>query len=136
MRAKILTLGLIYFLMLGSVLSAEKKDIINSWQELFPDLIERIYIIMKDGKIFKHTTLEERRISSNAWMLKDALKQTPYKIKDITIIIHNHRFKRKFSTGDWTFYRDLKRRGFNGRFLLYCHRTNKIYDIEDKAKSR
>ncbi|GAI07418.1 unnamed protein product [marine sediment metagenome] len=85
---------------------------------------------MKDGKVFKHTTLEQKRISINAWMLKQALKQTQYKIKDIAIIIHNHRSKRKFSRGDWIFYRNLKRYGFIGRFLHYCHMTKEVYDIE------
>jgi len=127
---KIFILGLT--LIISSVLSAGKKNI--SCEELFPDPVERMYVVMTDGKPFKHTTYEERRISSNAWMLKDALKQTSYKIKDIVIIIHNHRAKRKFSNGDWTFYRDLKRYGFSGLFLHYCHMTEKIYDIEKESK--
>jgi len=45
MRAKTLTLALIYLLMLGSVLSAEKRNPINSWQELFTEPCETIYII-------------------------------------------------------------------------------------------
>jgi len=136
MKRKIFTVGLIYSLIISFALSAEKKNISYSYEELFPDLVERMYIIMKDGKIFKHSTLEQTRISLNAWMLKKALKQMQYKVEDILIIIHNHRFKRKFSTGDWTFYSSLKRYGFSGRFLHYCHQTKEVYDIEKKSKGK
>ena len=134
MRAKILILGLIFPLMVGSVLSGEKVN--YNWQEFFPDPVEQMYIIMEDGKIFKLTTLEQRRISLNAWELKKCLKHTQYKIEDIETIIHNHRFKRKFSSGDWKFYGDLKRYGFNGLFLHYCHMTNGVYNIEGEEKSK
>ncbi|MCK4816037.1 hypothetical protein KA005_09705, partial [bacterium] len=96
--------------------------------------VERIYIIMKDGARLKDTNYEERLVRISAGLFENALKKKGYKIKDIATIIHNHRFKREFSPADWRFYRDLKRRGFNGRFLIYCHRTNKVYNIEDKAK--
>jgi len=57
-----------------------------------------------------------------------------YRIKDIAIIIHNHFLDDKFSHRDWRQYRDLKNRGFNGLFLMYCHRTNKTYCLEDKKR--
>ncbi len=138
MRAKILTLGLIYFLLLGSVLSAEKKRQINFWQSLFTEPCEIVYFIMKDGQPFRCSSGRVKSIHVPIEELKKKLKneEKAYKIKDIAIVIHNHRTKRRFLPADWKFYRELKRRGFNGRFLLYCHRTNKIYDIEDKAKSR
>ena len=129
MRTKILTLGLICLLMLGSVLYAKEKYI-KSWQDYFPDPVERIYIIMKDGVAFKQTNYEERLIHLSVGILEKTLEKMSYKIKDIAIIIHNHRFERQFSDGDWGFYRDLKRRDFEGLFLIYCHMTKKIYDIE------
>lgn len=132
MKIKIFTLSLIYLLIISFVLSAEKKNIFYSYKELFPDFNERLYVIMKDGKFFKHTTHEQHRISLNAWMLKNALKQASYRIKDIAIVIHNHRTKQEFSNGDWTVYRNLKRYEFNGRFLHYCHRTKKTHNIENK----
>ena len=88
MRFKILALGLIFLLMLGFVLSAEKKRQTNFWQKFFPDLLERVYIIMKDGTIFKHTSHEERFIRLGAGILEETLKKKSYKIKDIAIIIH------------------------------------------------
>ena len=57
-----------------------------------------------------------------------------YRIKDIAIIIHNHHLISKFSDSDKKIYRSLKRRGFDGLFLLYCHRTNKTYCLEDEKK--
>jgi len=129
MRIKILTLGLIFLLSLGSVLSAGGKQI-NFWQKFFTEPVETIYFIMRDGTLFKKSNQEERLIRLSAGILKEDLKKKSYKIKDIAIIIHNHRFERKFSDADWKFYRDLKKRGFNGLFLLYCHGTNKIYTLE------
>ena len=129
MRTKILTLGLISLLMLSCVLSAKDKKQAKSWLDYFPDLVERIYIIMKDGMAFKHTNYEERLIRIGAGWLEETLKKKGYRIKDISIIIHNHRIERKFSDADWRFYRDLKKREFNGRFLIYCHLTKAVYSI-------
>jgi len=128
MRAKILILGLGCLLMAGSVLSGEKARI-KSWLDYFPDPVERIYIVMKDGKAFKHTNYEERLVYVGAGILEDFLKKKGYEIKDIAIIIHNHRFEQKFAPADWKFYNDLKRRSFNGYFLLYCHKTKEVYPI-------
>lgn len=136
MKIKLLILVLIYSLMLSFAFSIEQKNHISSWKELFPDPVERIYIIMKDGFRFKQTNYEERLIYIGAGTLEKILKKNSYKIKDIEIIIHNHRFEREFSDADWRFYRDLKRREFNGYFLIYCHWTNKIYPIEKKQESK
>ena len=57
-----------------------------------------------------------------------------YKIKDIAIIIHNHFLVNKFSDTDRNLYRSLKKHGFDGLFLMYCHRTNETYCLEDKKK--
>jgi hypothetical protein len=130
MKTKILILGLISLLMLGSILLAKKEANIKSWQDYFPDPVERIYIVMKNEKAFKHTSYDERLIYLGAGALEDFLKRETYEIKDIAIIIHNHRFEQKFSPADWKFYKDLKRRNFNGLFLIYCHKTKEIYDIK------
>lgn len=120
-------------ILLAALFSSDK---IRSWADLFPDPIERIYIIMEDGVSFKQTNHEERRINLTVGRLEEALKKTSYRIKDIAIIIHNHRFEREFSESDWGFYRDLKKHGFNGRFLLYCHLTKEVYEIEKKEESK
>ena len=132
MRTKILTMGLIYSLLLGFILYAEEKKRVYSWQELFPDPIERVYIFMKDGMVIKHTSHDEIGIHMSIGGLEETLrkiKNKNYSIKEIEIIIHNHRWKNYFSPSDYRQYSMLKRYGFNGRFLMYCHRTNKVYDI-------
>ena len=136
MRVKFLTLGLICLLVLGSILSAEEKGQINFWQKFFPDHLERVYIIMKDGMIFKHTSHYEDKIYMSMGDLQNRLKKKNYGIKDIAIIIHNHLKNFKFSPVDHKQYRGLKEHGFKGLFLLYSHVTNKTYDIEDKEKSK
>jgi len=135
MRTRIVILGLILLLM--PLFGTEKEDIINhNWHELFTEPCEIVYFIMKDSTPFRCSSGREKSIHVPIDELEKRLKneKEAYEIKDITIIIHNHRTKRKFLEADWKFYRDIKRRGFNGRFLLYCHRTNKTYDIEGKAR--
>ena len=129
MSSKILILGLVFLLR-----NQFSSEIISISPELFPDPIERVYIIMKDDMAFKHTSHEERFLCLSAGILEETLKKTPYKIKDIAIIIHNHRIKREFSESDCRFYRDLNKRGFKGLFLLYCHWTNNVYCMEKKDK--
>ena len=129
MRLKILTLGLVCLLMLGSVLPADQS---KSWLDYFPDPVERIYVAMKDETAFVFTNHEERLVYMGAGILGDFLKKKGYGIKDISIIIHNHRFEQKFSPADWKFYGDLKKREFDGLFLIYCHRTKEIYPISNQ----
>lgn len=127
---KMLSLVVIILLVVSCAsIPREKKDRVKSWLDYFPDPIERIYIVMKDETAFMFTNHEERFIYMGAGILEDFLKKRAYKIKDIAIIIHNHRFEQKFSPADWRFYRDLKKREFDGRFLIYCHLTKEVYSI-------
>ena len=123
-------LGLACLLMLGSVFSIANQT--KSWLDYFPDPIEQIYVVMKDETAFKFTNYEERLVYMGVGILEDFLKKKIYGIKDIVIIIHNHRFEQKFSPADWKFYNDLKKRNFSGHFLLYCHRTKEIYPISNQ----
>ena len=135
MKTKIFILALIYSLMLGSVLATEKEDILNhNWQSFFTEPIEIVYIIMKDGRRFWRTSHDEVKISMDTGRLEKALKKRDYEIKDIAVVIHNHLKDCRFSSDDYQRYRRLKKYGFNGYFLVYCHTSNKVYDIEDKAK--
>ena len=122
------------FLFFGIRFLYAENSKVKSWQDYFPDPVERIYIIMKDRVLFKYTNYEERLIYLGVGVLEDFLKKKTYEIKDIAVIIHNHRFERQFSDGDWRFYKDLKRYGFEGLFLIYCHMTKKVYDIEDNIR--
>lgn len=139
MRVKILLLELICLLMIVSILSAKGEKRIYSWQELFPNPIERVYIFMKDGMVIKHTSHDETGIHMSIGRLEETLrkiKNKNYSIKEIKIIIHNHRWKNYFSPSDYRQYSMLKRYGFNGQFLMYCYRTKEVYDIEEKEKSK
>lgn len=136
MRTRIVILGLIYLLMLGSVLAIEKESIINyNWQELFTEPVERMYVVMKNRIIFRVTSNDEKSININFGIMERELKKRNYKTEDIEIIIHSHFADCNFSDSDEKQNRTLKRRGFNGLFLLYCHRTKEVYDIEGEKKS-
>jgi len=139
MKTKVLSLWLISLVMMSFVLSAEKKREINLWQKFFPDNLERLYIIMKDEMVFNHNSQHDGKIYINIGMLEKRLKKfkgKDYSIKEIKIVIHNHRRKNYFTLADYRQYRMLKKYGFKGLFLIYCHRTNKTYDIEDEKKSK
>ena len=129
-------LGLYLALLLCFVFSSEKNKQIKSWQELFTEPCEIVYFIMKDDTPFRCSSGREKSIHVPIEELKKRLKNEKerYEIKDIAIIIHNHRTKARFLEADWKFYRDLKHRGFNGQFLMYCHRTKEVYDIEEKKE--
>ena len=89
---------------------------------------------MKDEIAFRFTSHYENMIDLGVGKLKKELKKRGYKIKDIETIIHSHFVDCKFSNADHRQHRALKKRGFNGRFLMYCHRTKITYDIEDNKK--
>ena len=131
MRVKLLVLGLI--LLLIPLSGTEKAGIINySWQELFPDHLERVYLVMKDGTIFPYTSHYGGKVYVSIGWLEEALKRYKnknYSIKDIAVVIHNHQKDKNFGQEDWRQYYMLKRYGFDGRFLLYCHRTKEVYNI-------
>jgi len=134
MKTKILTLALIYLLLLGPILPAEKKGDFNRWQSLFTEPIETLYIIMEDRVAFKYSNQDEVEVRMTLGTLEKRLR-TPernYKIKDIAVIIHNHLKGCTFSPTDRKLYWRLKSKkyGFRGLFLLYSHTTNKTYDIE------
>jgi len=116
--------------MLGFVISAEEKDDDDSWRKFFPDHLERVYVFMKGRTAFRFTSNDETKIYLNAESIEEDLKKHGYKIEDIEVVIHNHFKKRKFSSRDVSQYRRLKKYGFNGCFLLYCHMTKKVYNIE------
>jgi len=136
MKTKILTLGLIYLLLLGPILPAEKKGDFNRWQSLFTEPIETLYIIMEDRVSFQYSSQDENQVFLTIGTLEKQLRtpERDYKMKDIAVIIHNHLKDCKFSSTDKKQYWRLKKYGFKGLFLLYSHTTNKVYDIEDKKK--
>ena len=139
MRTKALFLNLIFLLIMSLILSAEEKDPTNPWRKFFPDHLETVYIIMKDGKRIKHTSQSDIMIDMSIGRLEETLRKIKgkdYSIKKIKIVIHNHRWKNSFSRSDYKQYWTLKSFGFDGRFLLYCHRTKKVYDIKDKESPK
>lgn len=138
MRTKTLSLSLVSLLVMSLILSAEEKGRVCTWQDYFPDLLERVYFIMKDNMLFTHTDCFENTIHLRIESLEKEFKTSEkgYEIKDIKIVIHNHFIRCKFSPADKKYYRDLKKRGFKGQFLIYCHRTKEVYDIEEKGKPK
>jgi len=138
MKVKAFILALIYLLLLGPILPAEKKGDFNRWQSLFTEPFETLYIIMEDRVTFKYSNQNEIEVRMTLGKLEKQLRtsERSYKIKDIAVIIHNHLKGCTFSPADRRLYWRLKRKkyGFRGLFLLYSHTTNKVYDIEDKKK--
>jgi len=89
---------------------------------------------MKDSVTFQQSNQNEITINISIGELKKELKKRGYNIKDIATVIHNHRRKNYFTRNDYKQYWMLKSFGFNGQFLLYCHRTDETCNIEDEGK--
>ena len=122
-------LGLYLALLVPFFAAAE----INPWQKFFTEPCEKIYISMKDGTIFEHASQSEIKVNMSIGMLEKRLKKFKdknYSIKEIKVVIHNHFRSCDFSSEDRKQYRMLKKYGFSGLFLLYCHRTDKISSLE------
>ena len=141
---KIIILLSVFFLLL-SIPGCKKKLLItftfaniNSWQELFTEPFEIVYVIMDDRTIFPFSDQDEKRVIFIVGALEKQLRtpERDYKIKDIAVIIHNHFLRCRFSPKDHKQHRRLKHYGFKGLFLLYCHRTKEVYDIEENKKER
>jgi len=88
-------------------LSASKN--FNFFAPLFTDPVEKVYFIMKDGMLFKHTDCYENVIYMRIEELEKELKtsERAYKIKDIAIVIHNHRTNKYFTPEDISHYVNL-----------------------------
>ena len=131
-------LGLYLALLVPFFAAAES----NPWQKFFTEPIEKVLVFVEDKKspgdkvIFRFVSLDERAVYLQFAKMRKDLKKHDYKIEDIEIIIHNHFADCKFSESDEGQYRALKRRGFKGLFLLYCHRTKEVYDIEENKKGK
>jgi len=106
----------------------------NFFAPLFTEPVEKVYFIMKDGTLFEHTDCYENVIYMRMGELEKGLNtsEKSYKIKDIAIVIHNHRTNKHFTPEDISQHEDLKRCGFNGLFMIYCHMTNETYCLEEK----
>jgi len=119
--------------MVSSIILAEEKNSDYCWEKFFTDTVEKVYIIMKDGTIIRHSSQSERMIDISIGRLEEELKKVKdrnYSIKEIKIVIHNHQWKNYFSRSDYKQYWMLKSFKFDGQFLLYCYRTKKAYNIE------
>ena len=135
MKTKVLTPGLICLVMMNVVFSSEKNKQIKSWQELFTEPVEKVYMFMKDGTIFEQANQSEIKVNMRIGMLEKRLRKFKgknYSIKEVKVMIHNHRRKNYFTRSDYRQHEMLKKYGFDGLFLIYCHRTEKVYDIEEK----
>ena len=107
------------------------------WGEQFKELIERVYVVMKDGKTFTIDSQDETGINLDVGVLDESLrgiKDKKYNIKEIDTIIHNHFRRPTFSSGDKKQYMRLKKYGFTGKFLIYNHMREQVYEYKPKEK--
>lgn len=109
------------------------------WGGQFKDLVETVYIVMKDGDNFKISSQEGRKVNLDVGRLDEYLKGIKgkeYSVKDIDIVIHNHLKRPKFSPSDKKQYRRFKDFGFTGKFLMYSHLRKRTYEYKlDEKKN-
>lgn len=90
----------------------------NIFYHLFTDPVEHLYLVMRDGNIFHLTSNIDYRICISHTILQD-LKKHGYKVSDIIIMIHNHKFPHDLSEADRETWRWFRNRGFKGNFEIY-----------------
>lgn len=115
----------------------EKERERKYWGGQFKDLVERVYIVMKDGASFNISSQEGKKVSLNVGVLDEYLRKIKgkeYSVKEIDTIIHNHLTRPKFTSSDKKQYRRFKDFGFTGKFLMYSHLREQVYEYEPKKK--
>jgi len=115
----------------------EKERERKFWGGQFKDLVEGVYIVMKDGVVFPINSQDEKRVNLDVGMLDEHLrgiKGKEYSVKDIDIIIHNHFRSPSFTLSDKKQYMRLKKFGFTGKFLMYNHMREQVYEYKPKEK--
>jgi len=119
--------------------SEEEKKLDKFWGEQFKDLVERVYIVMKDGKTFTINSQDEKRVNLDIGVLDEHLrgvKGKEYSVKDIDTIIHNHFRSPSFTLDDKNQYRRLKKFGFTGKFKMYNHMREQVYEYNPDEKKK
>ena len=121
--------------------TVEQVRIDKFWGEQFKDLVEIVYIVMKDGQAFPIGSQDGARINLNIGRLDEQLRKIKgknYSVKEIDTVIHNHFRSPRFSSSDKKQYMRLKKFGFIGKFLMYNHMREQVYEYkqEKKVKSR
>lgn len=120
----ILTLVLIIFapslLSANQIIPTTQDHIVTMSRELYPfvEPIEICYVITVTGRVIRITSQLPHKI----WFIpsfEDVIKEYDIELKDIFIIIHNHLKPGTFSEQDIRLYRNLRRNGFKGAYLLY-----------------
>ncbi len=110
----------------------------NLYKMLFPsEPVERLYIILWDGRLFMFTTNEWDRVSGIA-VIMNFLKNQEIECVDIALFVHNHFARQYFSEANMHWYKWLLRNGFEGAFCIYisgsdtvrCIRKDKQWTIK------
>jgi len=124
MKTKIMILGLVCLLILGSALPVFG----GFWDTVFRGLgYEKMFLRMDNGKMLEYTTYHKATIDRTDFFT--FLREKGYTIKQIKVCIHNHpaKYVAGFSDNDKKFYKQICEIGFKGKFQLY-HR-GKIYNL-------
>ena len=99
----------------------------------FTEPCEISYVVFWDGYILKFTSYEDWRVNLSYYQFKEIVEEKGRKIEDIAIKIHNHLpgGSYRFSPGDLSFMRDMRRDGFEGSYCLRLP-SGKIRVLRDK----
>ena len=117
--------------------SDEEKELDKFWGGHFKDLVERVYIVMKDGGVFNISSQEGKKVSLDVGVLDKYLRKIKgkeYNVKEIDTIIHNHPKRPRFSSSDKKQYRRFKDFGFTGKFLMYSHLRKQVDEYKKESK--
>jgi len=104
----------------------------NIYTGFFTEPFETLLLIFKNGDGFAISTHNEHGIYVPFGWLEGFLKRKHREIKDIIIIIHNHKIPTSFTPGNMYYYRKFKEAGFEGHFQIYYTFDGRVRTLEKK----
>lgn len=101
----------------------------KAWSNWKQDNVEKMLLIMKDGKLIVLGTGEKGAVSLSMKQIDQILKDNGKGWHDIKVAIHNHDRGEAPSAGDEKAHRAFNAAGFGGDFQVYTPKTQAVQDV-------
>lgn len=98
----------------------------NIFRKSFTEPFEILYAVLYDGDCYPFTNQIDGGVIIPIEYIKDELKKDGKTLADVAIFCHNHFKSPRFSECNLDFFKDLKRHGFKGSFLVYHTPSKKV----------
>ena len=136
---KVAILALLILVPVASFAQSKRVKVYNhqpKFEEIFREPFESLAIYTENGKTITITSYSKDRVKGMLEEIENYLDHVGSDLTSIKVIVHNHLTPAKWSFQDKRFYRELKREGFKGQFVLYFPWNKSKVPLEKSAESR